>query len=105
MGVPEFTIHHMAEAFEWPPEEQESRSGWEARCACCFLDAGEHATTRMQVEKLLSMLPGRLQPIPPADGPAEPEQPSAAQAIEVRLRRVISCALKYVPHELRASKS
>jgi len=106
--VPEFSILHMAEAFEWPLI---GGSSWEARASVSTLLDSSNADTCSQMDTFIAswLQPesiGFWAPLPPEQIPEQDntEAQSDAHACDVALRRVVSRALDNIPRDMAAAK-
>lgn len=105
--VPDFSVEHMAEVFQWPRTEGGS---WEALpLVSTTLDSGG-ASTSEQVDAFVRRWAdaGRCSlwtPLPAEATEPAAEQQGEAHECDVALRRVVSRALGGAPRELGAAKS
>lgn len=107
--VPDFSIHHMADVFEWPRESGES---WEARDSISSIIETSSLSTADQLHQFIDRWaqPDGLNLWAPllVEEQLEQEGPevqSDAHACDVALRRVVSQALAHAPKELGQAKS
>jgi len=105
--VPEFSIHHMAETFEWP---QIGGSSWEAKASVSTLLDSSNTDTCSQVDTFVAswLHPesiGFWAPLVPEEIEQDhAEVQSDAHECDVALRRVVSRALASIPRDLGAAK-
>eukprot|EP00928_Gymnodinium_smaydae_P070878 TRINITY_DN54624_c0_g1_i1.p1 TRINITY_DN54624_c0_g1~~TRINITY_DN54624_c0_g1_i1.p1 ORF type:complete len:329 (-),score=62.96 TRINITY_DN54624_c0_g1_i1:48-1034(-) len=107
--VPDFSIRHMAEAFEWP---RSAGSSWEAlEPVTTTIDSSEESTA-IQVENLLRRFAERQgsdrfwAPLPAeSEENQEPDVQSSAHNCDLALRKIVSQALAQVPKDKGQVKS
>lgn len=106
--VPEFSILHMAETFEWP---QTGGNSWEAKAAVSTLLDSSSTDTCSQVDMFVAswLHPesvGFWAPLPTEETAEQDhtEVHSDAHACDVALRRVVSRALASIPRNQGAAK-
>ena len=101
--VPDFSIQHMAEVFEWPPE---AGGTWEAQGISTFIDASS-SSSEEQVASCLKTWQSRpdfWRPVPELPEAVEETQ-SDSHHCDVALRKIVSRALADVPKEHSQLKS
>lgn len=109
--VPDFSIKHMAEVFEWPRCPSET---WEGRGKVTVILDAETAVTSQQVQTFIDIWkPEGSQdlafwaPLPQEDvlEPATGESATPGHLADVALRRIVSRAIAEAPKELGQARS
>ena len=101
--VPEFSILHMAEVFEWPPE---AGGTWEAQGISTSIDASSLSSEEQVFSclKTWQSCPDFWRPVPELPEAVEETQ-SDSHHCDVALRKIVSRALADVPKEHSQLKS
>eukprot|EP00439_Symbiodinium_sp_Y106_P051350 s100_g6.t2 len=101
--VPDFSIQHMAEVFEWPPE---AGGTWEAQGISTFIDASSFSSEEQVASclKTWQSRPDFWRPVPELPEAVEETQ-SDSHHCDVALRKIVSRALADVPKEHSQLKS
>lgn len=109
--VPDFSIRHMAEVFEWPSGTARASAPWEELPGVtALLDAGDGQPTSSQVEQLLSVLTQAgtaslwLPAVSLERETREASEQGTTHVLDLALRKVVTRALAEAPKELAKAR-